>query len=72
MDYLYYGFVILMLIIIVFFQYKFIRRINKHIESLDEQEKEISRIADELKKQYAELYGLNNKLRNVLSGTRSE
>lgn len=72
MDYLYYGLFILMLLFIVFFQYKLIRRIDKHIESLDEQEKEISRIADELKKQYEELYGLNNKLRNVLSGTRSE
>lgn len=70
MDYLYYGFFILMLIIVVFSQYKFIRRIDKHIESLDEQEQEIERIANELKAQYAELHGLNNKLRDVLSGTR--
>lgn len=70
MDYLYYGFVILMLLFIVFFQYKLIRRIDKHIESLDEQEQEIERIANELKARYAELHGLNKKLRDVLSCTR--
>ena len=70
MDYLYYGFVILMLLFIVFFQYKLIRRIYKHIGSLDEQEQEIERIANELEAQYAELHGLTNKLSDVLSGTR--